>query len=39
MCEKLNAMPQDNEAAREQVICELFVYAGENVSIGTGFHW
>lgn len=38
MCEKLNAMPQDDEAAREPVIRELFADAGENVSIGTGFN-
>ncbi|MCM1222555.1 MAG: sugar O-acetyltransferase [Lachnospiraceae bacterium] len=38
MCEKLNAMPQDDEKAREPVIRELFAYAGENVSIGTNFN-
>ena len=38
MCEKLNAMPQDDEAAREPVIRELFAHAGENVSIGTNFN-
>lgn len=38
MCGKLNEMPQDDEAAREPVIRELFARAGENVSIGTGFN-
>ena len=38
MCEKLNAMPQDDEEAREPVIRELFAHAGENVSIGTNFN-
>ena len=38
MCEKLNAMPQDDEAEREPVIRELFECVGKNISIGTGFN-
>ncbi|MCM1543402.1 MAG: hypothetical protein NC121_19385 [Blautia sp.] len=34
MCEKLNAMPQDDEAARESVIRELFAHAGEKEASG-----
>lgn len=37
VCQKLNAMPQDDEAAREPVIRELLGAAGENPSIGPNF--
>ena len=38
MCQKLNAMPQEDEAAREPVIRELLGAAGENPSIGPNFN-
>lgn len=37
ICAKLNAMPQDDEAAREPVIRELLGAAGENPSVGPNF--
>jgi len=38
VCGRLNAIPQDDEAAREPVIRELFAEAGENPSVLTGFN-
>ena len=38
VCGRLNAIPQDDEAAREPVICELFAEAGENPAVLTGFN-
>lgn len=38
MCAKLNAIPQEDEAARDPVIRELFAHVGANPSIGTGFN-
>lgn len=37
MCERMNAMPMDNEAAREPLIRELLGSVGDDPSIGTGF--
>lgn len=37
VCQKLNAMPQEDEAAREPVIRELLGAAGENPSVGPNF--
>ncbi len=38
LCAKLNAMPMDDESAREPVIRELFAKAGSDPSVGTGFN-
>lgn len=38
MCQKLNAISQNDEAAREPVIRELLGAAGENPSIGPNFN-
>lgn len=38
LCAKLNAMPMDDEAAREPVIRELFAQAGEDPSVGPNFN-
>ena len=38
MCAELNAMPMDDESARETLIRELFGSAGSDPSVGTGFN-
>lgn len=38
LCGQLNAMPMDDESAREPLIRELLGSAGDNPSIGTGFN-
>ena len=37
LCARLNAMPQDDEAARIPVIRELFAAAGDDPSVGPNF--
>ncbi|MDE6838008.1 MAG: sugar O-acetyltransferase [Acutalibacter sp.] len=38
MCAELNAMPMDDELAREPLIRELFGSVGSDPSVGTGFN-
>lgn len=38
LCRELNAMPMDDESAREPLIRELLGSAGDDPSIGTGFN-
>ncbi len=37
LCARLNAMPQDDEPAREPLIRELFAGAGDDPSVGPNF--